>query len=84
MYRAATCHSGSMPEPTVKVHAEDALLGLLLPLWQVIIGILVVVAVVASVYRLARRGPSRMTTGMLVTGGAIVGIAVIGILSQDG
>ena len=51
------------------VLAEDALLGLLLPFWQLVIGgcrgrRLVLV----SMRRLARRGPSRMTTALLVTG----------------
>jgi hypothetical protein len=72
-----------MPEPSTSVHAEDALLGLLMPLWQIVIGLLVAVAVVVVVYRLVRRGPSRMTTAMLVSGGAVIGIAVVGILSQS-
>jgi hypothetical protein len=72
-----------MPEPRTPTHAGDALLGLLLPFWQILIGLLVAVAVVVVVYRLVRRGPSRMTTAMLLTGGAVVGIAVVGILSQS-
>jgi hypothetical protein len=72
-----------MPEPRTPHHAEDALLGLLLPLWQIVIGLLVAVAVVIVVYRLVRRGPSRMTTAMLLAGGAVVGITVVGILSQN-
>jgi hypothetical protein len=72
-----------MPEPSTSDHAEDALLGLLMPLWQIVIGLLVAVAVVVVVYRLVRRGPSRMTTAMLVTGGAVIGFTVVGILSQS-
>jgi len=62
------------------VLAEDALLGLLLPFWQLVIGVFVLVAVVASVHRLIMRGPSRMTTAMLISGGVVVGLTVIGVL----
>lgn len=59
----------------------DALLELLFPVWQVVIGVVVVLVVVIATYRLALRGPSRMRTVLLVTGAAIVGITVFGILS---
>ncbi|TNH21211.1 hypothetical protein FHG89_32135 [Micromonospora orduensis] len=64
------------------VVAEEALLGLLLPFWQVVIGAVVLVVLVLSVGRLARRGRSRMTTALLVTAGAIAGLAVIGVLLE--
>jgi hypothetical protein len=73
-----------MPDPSGRVLAEDALLGLLMPFWQLVIGLLLVVVLVAAAYRLARRGPSRMRTALLVTGGAIVGITLVGILTQGG
>lgn len=38
-----------------RVFAEEALLGLLLPFWQVVIGAVVLVVLVLSVGRLARR-----------------------------
>jgi hypothetical membrane protein len=60
----------------------DAVLGLLLPIWQLVIGGLVLVALVASVRRLARRGPTRMTTGLLVTAAAILGLALIGVFLE--
>jgi hypothetical protein len=63
--------------------AVDALLGLLLPFWQLVIGACVLVTVVVSVGRLLQRGPSRMTTAVLVTGGAVVCLAVLGVLFQD-
>jgi hypothetical protein len=66
------------------VFAQDALLGLLLPFWQLVIGAFVLIAVVFSVQRLARRGHSRMTTAMLVTAGAILGLAVLGVLFNSG
>ncbi len=69
--------------PTAPTLAADALLGLLLPFWQVVIGAFVLLAVAASVYRLAQRGPSRMSLALLVTGGAVVCIAVIGTILQD-
>jgi hypothetical protein len=62
------------------VLAEDALLGLLLPFWQIVIGVVVLVAIVGSVHRLVMRGPSRMTTMMLISGGVVVGLTVIGVL----
>ncbi|SDZ46814.1 hypothetical protein SAMN05444365_12025 [Micromonospora pattaloongensis] len=67
-----------MRAPTVL--AEDALTALLLPFWQLVIGGAVLVVVIVSALRLAQRGPSRMTTALLVTAGAIVGLAVIGVL----
>lgn len=57
--------------------------GLLIPLWQVVIGLLVVITVVVSIHRLFMRGPSRMGGAMLLTGGAIVGVAVISYLVQQ-
>ncbi|MFV2104502.1 hypothetical protein [Micromonospora sp. LOL_024] len=68
---------------TVPVLAEDALLGLLLPIWQLIIGAFVLFAVLVSVKRLARRGPSRMSTALLITAAAIAGFALVGVLLQD-
>ncbi|MCX4389979.1 hypothetical protein OG777_24020 [Micromonospora peucetia] len=71
-----------LPRTRVTVLAEDALLGLLLPFWQVVIGAFVVFVVLVSVARLARRGRSRMTTALLVTAAAIAGLAVVGVLLQ--
>ncbi|KAB1922125.1 hypothetical protein PSH03_006338 [Micromonospora sp. PSH03] len=65
-----------------RVFAEEALLGLIGPFWQVVIGAVVLVVLVLSVGRLARRGRSRMTTALLVTAAAIAGFAVIGVLLE--
>jgi hypothetical protein len=62
--------------------AADALLDLLMPLWQLVIGLLVLVALVVSVHRLVRRGPSRMGGAMLIAGGAVVCVAVLSYLYQ--
>jgi hypothetical protein len=62
--------------------AADALLDMLLPLWQLVIGALVLVTVVVSMHRLFQRGPSRMGGAMLLTGGAVIGLAVVGYLVQ--
>lgn len=62
--------------------AADALLDLVFPVWQFVIGALVLVTVVISVLRLIRRGPSRMGGAMLLAGGAAIGVAVIGYLVQ--
>ncbi|SCL41908.1 hypothetical protein GA0074692_6555 [Micromonospora pallida] len=72
-----------LPRSPATLLAEDALLGLLLPIWQLVIALFVLFAVVASVRRLARRGPSRMTTALLVTAAAIAGLAVVGVLLQE-
>ncbi|HEX5542865.1 MAG TPA: hypothetical protein VFX60_15110 [Micromonospora sp.] len=68
---------------TPTILAADALLGMLLPFWQLVIGVFVLFALGASVQRLARRGPSRMTTALLVTAGAIAGITVLSLLLQE-
>jgi hypothetical protein len=64
------------------VLAADALFGLLMPLTQVIIGVLVLAAVVVSVHRLVQRGPTRMGGAMLLIGGALVCVAVLSYLVQ--
>ena len=64
-------------------YASDPLFGLLMPLWQLLIGVLVVVAVVVSIHRLFIRGPSRMGGAMLLVGGAVVCIAVMSYLAEQ-
>lgn len=66
-----------------RVVAADALLGMLLPIWQLVIGACVLVVVLASVRRLARRGPSRMSTALLVTAGAVICLAVLGVFFES-
>ncbi len=65
------------------VIASDALLDLLMPLWQLVIGLLVLITVAVSVHRLVVRGPSRMGGAMLLVGGAVVCIAVVSYLFQQ-
>ncbi len=62
--------------------AAEALTGLLMPIWQILIGVLVLVTVVVAAYRLLQRGPSRMGGAMLLVGGAVVCIAVLSYLVQ--
>ena len=50
------------------------------PLWQVAIGVCVLVVVIISTRRLVRRGPSRMGRALIVTGGAALAVFVIGML----
>ena len=68
-----------MADPPV---ASDALLDLLMPLWQLVIGLLVLVTVVLSVSKLIQRGPSRMGGAMLLFGSAVVCVAVVSYLVQ--
>jgi hypothetical protein len=62
--------------------AADALLDMLMPLWQLVIGLLVLVTLVVSVGRIMMRGPSRMGGAMLMIGGAVVCVAVLSYLFQ--
>ncbi len=64
-------------------HASDSLFGLVMPLWQLVIGVLVLVAVAVSIHRLVVRGPSRIGGAMLLTGGAVVCVAVVSYLVQQ-
>jgi hypothetical protein len=59
---------------------QDALLNLLYPMWQVVIGAFVLVVLLVSTHRLLGRGPSRMSRALVVTGSAAVAVAVLGIL----
>jgi hypothetical protein len=60
----------------------EALLATLAPLWQLVIGVCVLVVVVAASAKLIRRGRSRMTTALVVTGAAIIGVTVLGVLAS--
>ncbi|AEV82255.1 hypothetical protein ACWT_1238 [Actinoplanes sp. SE50] len=62
--------------------ASDGLLDLIVPLWQLVIGVLVLVTVVVSTRKLLLRGPSRMSGALLLVGSAVVGLAVISYLLQ--
>jgi hypothetical protein len=63
--------------------ATEALTGLLVPFWQLVIGLVVVVTVVVAGYRLFQRGPSRMGGAMLLVGIAVVCLAVLSYLVQS-
>lgn len=63
--------------------AADALLGLLLPFWQVVIGCCVLVAVVISIGRLSSRRASRMVRALMVTGTVVIAVAVLGLLMES-
>jgi hypothetical protein len=60
--------------------SRDSGLGVLFPMWQLVIGGCVLAAVVLSVRPLLRRGPTRMTRALIVTGGAALAIAAVGIM----
>jgi hypothetical protein len=62
--------------------AADAVMDMVIPFWQFVIGTLVLVTVVLSVRKLFMRGPSRMGGAMLLTAGAVVGLTVVGYLVQ--
>jgi hypothetical protein len=60
--------------------SDNGLLSLLFPIGQLLISGCVVVVMLVSFHRLLGRGPSRMSRALLVTGGAAVAVAVLGIL----
>ncbi len=60
--------------------SHDPGLTLLFPMWQLAIGGCVLAAVVLSVGPLLRRGPTRMTRALIVTGGAALAITAVGIM----
>lgn len=61
-------------------HSADALLELLAPFWQGLIGACLLLTMAVMIIRLAQRGQSRMSTALLITGGAIVTLALVGML----
>jgi CHASE2 domain-containing sensor protein len=58
----------------------DALMDLLFPVWQFVIGALVAVVVAVVGLRLARQGRSRMRNAMVVVGAGILGLTLFGVL----
>lgn len=60
--------------------ADDALLSMLAPFWQLVIGVCLLGVTIVSAHRLLMRGPSRMSRAIIVSGGAVVGIVLLGIL----
>nr|WP_221381107.1 hypothetical protein [Actinoplanes polyasparticus] len=62
--------------------AADVLVDMIMPFGQFVIGALVLVTLVVSVRRLLERGPSRMGGAMLLSGGAVIGFALVGYLIQ--
>jgi hypothetical protein len=63
--------------------AADAVLGLLVPLWQWVIGLLVLVTVVVSARKLLMRGPSRMGGALLLAGGAVLVLTAISYIMDS-
>jgi hypothetical protein len=61
--------------------AADALLGLLLPFWRLVLGVVIAIFVVGAAVRLARRGRSRMNTAIVVSFGLMLGVVLLGVLS---
>jgi hypothetical protein len=60
--------------------AEDALLGLLFPFWQLVIGVCLVVVTIISAHKLLMRGPSRMSRAIVVAGSAVLCMIALGFL----
>jgi hypothetical protein len=60
--------------------ADDGQAGLLVPFWQIVIGLCLVVVTIVAAHRLLMRGPSRMSRAIVVAGGAVVGVVLLGML----
>jgi hypothetical protein len=71
--------NGNVPVPS----AADALLGLLLPFWQLVLGGVMVVFLVGATAKLARRGRSRMNTAIVISGAAVLGLVLIGLIAAQ-
>ena len=63
--------------------AADAFVGLLVPLWQLVIGLLVLVTVVLSIRKLLMRGPTRMGGALLLAGAAVLALTAISYLVES-
>ncbi|GIJ52044.1 hypothetical protein Val02_89300 [Virgisporangium aliadipatigenens] len=63
--------------------SADALFGLLLPFWQLVLGVAVLVFVLGAAVKLAGRGRSRMNTAIVVTGTALLGLMAIGVIAAS-
>jgi hypothetical protein len=72
----------TLNDPVTDTLAADALLDLLAPFWQLLLGGVIIVFVVGASVRLAMRGRSRMNTAILITGAALVSLVVIGVLTS--
>ena len=64
----------------MRVTAEDALLGLLFPIWQAVIGVCLLIVMVVAGHRLLLRGPSRMSRAIVLSAGAIVGVLMLALV----
>jgi hypothetical protein len=65
-------------------YPHDALLDMVGSIWQMVIGGLVVVVMLVAAIRLSRRGPSRMSTALIITGVAVLGIVALGLIAAYG
>lgn len=73
------CHSGTVPL-TLRWSTTDALLGMLFPFWQLVIGLAMLTFCVFAAVGLARRGRSRMRFAVLVAGAAVIGVNALAFL----
>ena len=64
----------------MRVSSEDALLGMLFPVWQLVIAVCLVIVTVIAGHKLLMRGPSRMSRGVMVAGGAVLGVVLLSFL----
>lgn len=64
----------------MRVSGEDALLGMLFPMWQMVIAVCLVIVTLVAGHKLLMRGPSRMSRGVVVAGGAVLGVVLLSFL----
>ena len=65
---------------TLRASTTDALLGMLLPFWQLVLGVVILAVCVIATFQLVRRGRSRMRFAVLVAGAAVVGVSTLSFL----
>jgi len=60
----------------------EGLLSLMSPAWQAAIAVCLLVVLLLGLFKLARRGPTRMTHAMFVTGMVIVALTALTVAAQ--
>jgi len=63
--------------------AVPGLLELLHPAWQALIAVCLLLVLLLGLRRMAQRGPSRMSNGVIVTGFLIIAVTVLTALASQ-
>jgi hypothetical protein len=77
-----TGHPVELNDRVLVASFDDPMAGILAPFWQLVLGTFVVVFVIGAGVRILRRPRSRMTTALMVSGLAVVGLVVLTALTS--